>query len=92
MFPWGILIGILVVGTVVQYVLLRRRRRRDRRRGSGLYREHPDHSPPDRYVNQVKEARLSRDQLPEGVVRCPNCGHENDEDFTYCADCTAELP
>lgn len=30
--------------------------------------------------------------LREGDVVCPECGTENDGDFTYCANCSAELP
>lgn len=25
-------------------------------------------------------------------VTCPECGTENDQEFTYCRDCVAELP
>ena len=27
-----------------------------------------------------------------GVVRCPNCGTENELGYRYCADCVGELP
>ncbi|MFB6219043.1 MAG: hypothetical protein ABEH77_07705 [Halobacteriaceae archaeon] len=32
------------------------------------------------------------EMAPEGAVVCDECGAHNDDAFTYCRDCSAELP
>lgn len=62
---------------------------------------HPDQSPlPSQFRRGPGPSRLDPEQVRKttveptraDVVRCPDCGAENDAGFTYCGNCSSELP
>ena len=77
MEPVAVLSGVIALATIcIGAVYLRSRSRVDAGSGAADAVRNP-------------EETIDRDA---GVVRCPNCGTENELGYRYCGNCVDELP